>query len=136
MCALGGAPAQAVNRPEKRLLQLIDSTRRSHGLPALRDSPSLCKSARRQSRYMLVHDHFGHLPRIRASSRFSTKGEALAMYSGWRQRPRKVLRMWLNSPPHRRLVLSRRMRYAGVGAKQGRFGSQRMTTWTLHLGRH
>jgi uncharacterized protein YkwD len=84
---------------------------------------------------MLVNDRFGHLPRIRASRRFRTKGEALAMYGGWRRRPRRVLRLWLNSPPHRRIVLSRRMRFAGVGAARGRFGSSRMTTWTLHTGR-
>jgi uncharacterized protein YkwD len=134
-CATSAAPASAVTPSEKRLLRLIDSTRRSHGLPALRDSPSLCTSARRQSRYMLVHDHFGHLATIRASSRFSLKGEALAMYSGWRRRPRKVLRMWLNSPPHRALVLSPRYRFAGVGAKRGNYGGSRMTTWTMHLGR-
>jgi uncharacterized protein YkwD len=135
-CSISAAPAVAVTPSEKRLLRLIDSTRRSHGLPALRDSGSLCRSARGQSRYMLVHDHFGHLATIRASSHFSLKGEALAMYSGWRRSPRKVLRMWLNSPPHRALVLSRRMRFAGVGAKRGNFGGSRMTAWTLQLGRY
>src|SRR5436190_733279 len=134
-CALGAPPARAVTKPDKRLLHLIDSTRRAHGLPALRDSPSLCRSADRQSRYMLVHDRFGHLVTIRASSRFSLKGEALAMYSGWRLRPHKVLRMWLHSPPHRALLLSRSFRFAGVGGVRGRFGGARMTAWTLHLGR-
>jgi uncharacterized protein YkwD len=133
-CAIGAPAAQAASAPEKRLLKLIDSTRQTHGLPALRDSRSLCRSARRHSRFMLVHDRFGHLPTIRVSARFRTKGEALAMYTGWRLRPAKVLRLWLNSPPHRRIVLSRRVRFAGVGAVRGRFGRQRMTTWTLQTG--
>src|SRR3954463_4616219 len=135
ICSLGASPAQAVTRPEKRLLRLIDGARRSHGLPALRDSRPLCRSARRYSRYMLAHDYFGHLSTIRAGGHFSLKGEALAGYSGWRLRPRHVLRLWLKSPPHRALVLSRRMRFAGVGAKRGRLNGSRMTVWTLHLGR-
>jgi uncharacterized protein YkwD len=125
----------AASSAEKRLLKLIDSTRRSHGLPALRDSGSLGNSARRHSRFMLSHDRFGHLSRIRASRRFSLRGEALAMYSGWRLRPHRVLGMWMRSPPHRALVLSRRMRFAGVGGVRGRFGGRRKTAWTLHVGR-
>jgi uncharacterized protein YkwD len=136
VCATGLAPAAMAATPsEKRLLGLIDSARRSHGLPALRDSGSLCRSARRYSRYMLSHDYFGHLGRIRASRSFRVRGEALAMHSGSRMRPRRVLRMWLSSPPHRALVLSRRMRFAGVGGVRGRFGSSRKTAWTLHVGR-
>ena len=134
-CAISAGPAVAVTPPEKHLLRLIDATRRSHGLPALRDSGSLCRSARRYSGYLLAHDYFGHLSTIRASGRFSWKGEALAGYSGWRLRPRHVLRLWLNSPPHRALVLSRRMRFAGVGARRGRLRGGRMTVWTLHVGR-
>jgi len=135
VCAIAAPQAQAASAPEKRLLQLVDSTRKAHGLPALRDSSSLCRSARHQSRFMLVHDRFGHLARIRASARFRTKGEALAMYTGWRLRPAAVLRLWLSSPRHRSIVLSRRVRFAGVGASRGRFGRQRMTTWTLQTGR-
>jgi uncharacterized protein YkwD len=134
-CAICAGPATAVTPPEKRLLRLIDATRQSHGLPALRDSRPLCRSARRYSGYMLAHDYFGHLTTIRAAGGFRLKGEALAGYSGWRFRPRHVLRLWMHSPPHRALVLSRRMRFAGVGARRGRLGSSRMTLWTLHLGR-
>jgi uncharacterized protein YkwD len=132
--ALAPAAAGAPTKSEKRLLGLIDSARRSHGLPALRDSPSLCRSARRHSRFMISHDFFGHLPTIRASRSFRRRGEALAGYSGSRIRPRKVLRLWLSSPTHRALVLSHRMRFAGVGARRGRLGRSRMTVWTLHVG--
>jgi uncharacterized protein YkwD len=137
LCTIGPVSNASAETPtEKRLLNLIDSTRRAHGLPALRDSESLCRSARRMSLYIMVHDRFGHLARIRASGRFRLKGEALAIYSGWRMQPHRVLRMWMNSPPHRELLLSRRMRFAGVGAKAGHYGSSRMTAWTLHLGRY
>jgi uncharacterized protein YkwD len=133
--ATGLAPAaSAATASEKRVLRLIDATRQSHGLPALRDSASLCRSARRYSGYMVAHNFFGHLGRIRASRRFRRRGEALAMYSGWRMRPHRVLRLWLNSPPHRALVLSRRMRFAGVGARRGHLGGGRSTVWTLHVG--
>ena len=136
LCATGAAPAAAApSGPEKRLLDLIDDSRRAHDLPALRDSVSLCRSARRYSRFMLARDFFGHVATIRASGRFRWRGEALAAYSGWRLRPRRVLRLWLRSPAHRALVLSRRMRFAGVGAMRGRLGRRRTTVWTLHLGR-
>jgi uncharacterized protein YkwD len=133
--ATGLVPAaSAATASEKRVLRLIDSARQSHGLPPLRDSDSLCRSARRHSGYMVAHNYFGHLGRIRASRRFRRRGEALAMYSGWRMRPHRVLRLWLNSPPHRALVLSRGMRFAGVGGRRGRLRGRRSTVWTLHVG--
>jgi uncharacterized protein YkwD len=129
-------PAGAAASPESRMLAGINQARARQGLPALRHSGDLGASARRYSRYMLARDYFGHASRIRASwRRWSWVGENLAMYPGWGTRVGSVLRDWLRSPAHRRVILSTRFRAAGVGYARGRMGARQATTVTLHAGR-
>ena len=129
-------PASASASGEQRMLSAINHTRAAHGLAAWRQSGNLSASARRYSSYMLARDYFGHTARIRVSwSRWSWVGENLAMYPGWGTRTGSVVRSWLNSPPHRRVLLSPRFRAAGIGYAHGRMGSRRTTTVTLHVGR-
>jgi uncharacterized protein YkwD len=129
-------PAVASGSPESRLLAGINQARSAHGLPGLRHSGNLDRSAGRYSRYMLARDYFGHLSRISASwSRWSWLGENLAMYPGWGTRVGSIVRGWLNSPPHRQIMLSARYRFAGVGYAHGKMGRRRSTTVTLQVGR-
>ncbi len=121
--------------PEQALFDQINATRTAHGLPPFRASGALARSARSYSGFMLDHNYFGHLSRIRVAGSWSLLGENIARLSGWRPRPRAVLRAWLRSPPHRRLLLSRAFRLAGVGMAKGRLGGRRTTTWTLHAAR-
>ena len=129
-------PASASASGGQRMLQAINQTRAAHGLPAFRASGNLAASARRYSGYMLARNYFGHVSRIRASwSRWSWVGENLAMYPGWGTRVGSIVRSWMNSPPHRHVLLSRRFGAAGVGYAHGRMGRGRTTTVTLHVGR-
>jgi uncharacterized protein YkwD len=116
------------------LIELINETRAKHGLHALREAPSLNRSARRHSGYMLGADSFGHLSRIRASSRFTTLGEILAMHFDWRPRIGYTLRRWLHSPGHRSLALSSQFRYVGAGMARGNYGGRLATAWTVQFG--
>ena len=119
------------------MIGAINHTRQApHGLAALHQSGNLSASARRYSAYMLARDYFGHVSRIRLSwSRWSWVGENLAMYPGWGTRVGSIVRDWMNSPPHRRVLLSPRFRAAGIGYAHGKMGRRRATTVTLHVGR-
>ena len=67
---------------EESMLAEINDARRANGVPALRESPLLSESASSYSRYMLARNYFGHLSAVRASGKFTLKGEILAWHSG------------------------------------------------------
>lgn len=134
--AAAGARARAANaQAESKMLTAINKARAKHGLASLRGSRSLMGSARRYSRWLMANDTFRHLSRIQASSRFSLLGEALAMHTGTSFSVRATVDQWMASPPHRALLLSSAMKWAGTGVTRGRFGASRATIWVLHTGR-
>jgi uncharacterized protein YkwD len=116
------------------MLASVNRARARHGLGPLLASHSLSRSATRYAAYMLKHDYFGHQRRIRASRRYHTLGEALAIHRGWRARIGSTVNQWMHSPGHRALILSHRFRYLGAGKSRGRYGRGRATTWVLHFG--
>jgi len=130
-----GASRTENERAEAAMTKAINGVRAQHGLAAMRRSGSLSDSAGRYSRWLLANDTFGHLSRIRASSRFALLGEALAWHSGRRFSVRHTLNRWMASPGHRAIVLSPVMRWQGTGVTRGRMGAMRATVWVLHVGR-
>lgn len=126
--------AQAAS-PARAMTNEINKVRARNGLPALRHSRSLDRSANRYSHFLMRRNFLGHMSRIRASSRFSRLGETLALHRGWRARVRSTVRRWMHSPSHRRALLSPGFRWAGAGKARGRFGRMRATIWTVQLGR-
>jgi uncharacterized protein YkwD len=134
--ALALLPTAASASAGSRLLAGVNQARISHGVAPLRASRSLMRSAHGYSRYMLARNYFGHLSRIRVAwRRWSWVGENLAMYPGWGTHVGSIVRSWLNSPPHRAVMLNPRFRAGGVGYAHGRMGGRRTTTVTLHVGR-
>ena len=117
------------------MLEKINEKRARHGLPAFRKSPSLRRTAGRFARWLMAHDSFGHRARVSASRRFRKAGEALAIHGGRKPGVRRTLRVWLRSPNHRKLILSRRMPWIGLGMSRGRFGRHRAVIWVLQVGR-
>jgi uncharacterized protein YkwD len=113
----------------------INKIRRAHGLANLRPSYSLFISAKGYARRMIRSDYFGHQARIPVASRFRAAGETLAWHSGWRLSPRRTVRRWMHSPPHRALLLSSRFTRLGVGRARGRYGQRMATMWVAHVGR-
>jgi uncharacterized protein YkwD len=130
----GTTAAQAASPAQRAMVQKVNSVRAAHGLRALRQAPKLRRSARSYAAWMLRHDYFGHLGRIRASSRFGLLGENLAWHSGGRPRVGWTVRAWLGSPGHRALLLHPRFRWLGAGMARGTMGSYRATAWVLHFG--
>ena len=87
------------------------------------------------SRSMLRTDFFSHgafSQRVRRYVSFRRVGETIA----WRSRcsARGFVRMWLNSAPHRAVLLSRGFRRIGVGRRKGRLGSTRACMVTADFG--
>jgi uncharacterized protein YkwD len=130
----GPAAAGAASPAQPAMLGKVNAVRAAHGLGPLRASPALHRSARRYARWMLRHDYFGHLKRIRASSRFGLLGENLAWHSGRRPRIGRTIRAWLGSPGHRALLVHPRFRFLGAGMARGTMGARRATAWVLHFG--
>ena len=122
VASAGAADAEA----EAQAIASVNQIRAANGLSSLRSSRSLANSSGAYARYMLRNDFFGHQARIRVASQFRTAGETLAWHSGWSAGPRRTVRQWMNSPPHRQV---------GMGMERGRLGGQATTMWVAHFGR-
>jgi uncharacterized protein YkwD len=135
--AFAGSPR--LSPTERAVVRLMNQVRAGHGLPALKASPRLARAADRHSGDMLRHDFFAHessdgtsfLRRVRSYAHARSVGENLALLSGVRGAAGEVVRMWLNSPPHRAVLLSRGFRRVGVGTRSGTLGSQKATVYTV-----
>jgi uncharacterized protein YkwD len=61
-------------------------------------------------------------------------GETIAYASDWAVTPRGILRVWLESPAHRRNLLDPRWRDVGVSIAHGRLQRMRVAVWALEFG--
>jgi uncharacterized protein YkwD len=126
--------ASADAEAEARAIASLNQIRAANGLAELRASKSLAGSAGAYAQYMLRNDFFGHQARIRVASQFRTAGETLAWHSGWSAGPRRTVRQWMNSPPHRAVLMSSAFSQVGMGMVRGRLGQQATTMWVAHFG--
>ena len=123
----GASPSPMVDK--------INEVRAAHGLHALRYSRSLARSSSLFSRHVLRTDRFAHASRIWASRRFSKVGEVLGLNPGWKIRRKRTLWLWLGSPGHRNVLMSRSYRYIGAARAHGLLGVSPATVWTVQFGR-
>jgi uncharacterized protein YkwD len=120
--------------PAKRMIDAINWSRASYGLPTLHRSRKLSRSATRRARRMIRADFFAHPTRLRVP-RFDRVGEVLELHGGRRARVGRTLRRWGRSPTHRLVLLTAAFRYAGAGRASGWYRGQRATIWVVRLGR-
>ena len=116
------------------MIKKVNEMRHSSGLPTLQTSEALVGSARNYARYMLRNDYLGHLSSIQAGGSFRFVGETLAWHNGWKPRVGSTFTQWMNSPPHRAVLMSATYRCIGAGRVRGRLGSSRETAWVAQLG--
>jgi uncharacterized protein YkwD len=129
------AAGPRIDRGERTVIRAINRARAAHGLRRLRANRRLARAADAHSRNMLRADFFAHgsfAQRVRRYVRLRSIGETIAMTS--RCSGRTVVRMWLNSPGHRAVLLSRQFRRVGVGRRLGRLGSSRACLVTADFG--
>lgn len=123
--ATGRAAARALEQP---LLDAINRVRRAHGLAPLRPFDALERAARSHSSAMARQGFFAHSSPDGASVRERIGRFVRSVREGggivgevllWRSpmpSPEEALRMWLQSPSHRAVLLDGRYRSAGVAA--------------------
>jgi uncharacterized protein YkwD len=129
-CAAAGAVADdaTVKQAVDAVLCLVNGERAQHGLRRVRASSALTRSAQAHSRDMVQRRYFSHVspggenPRERvvdsgyARKRGAPKvGETIAWGSGQRGTPAELVRSFMGSAPHRRILLDRRFRDVGIG---------------------
>jgi uncharacterized protein YkwD len=130
-------------------LCLMNAERRGRGLRPLRSSRRLAGAARGHSLDMVRRGYFSHtapegsrlVQRIRHSGYLrSAKRWRLGENLGWGSRgegsPSAIVRAWMNSPPHRRAILTSSYRDAGIGVVLGVPGPLRApgVTYTVDFG--
>jgi uncharacterized protein YkwD len=103
---------------------LVNAARARAGLAGFRNSRALRRAAARHARDMARGRYFAHQraggPSVRrrvrtAGWRRRSVGEAIAYGCGASARPVAIVRMWLASPPHAAILLSRELSHVGVG---------------------
>ena len=114
------------NALESGVLGQINALRRQHGLAPLRASARLRAAADAHSRSMASGGYFAHesadgsafwlrVQRYYPRTRYWSVGENL-LWSSPDVDPAGALRLWLNSPPHRKNLLTARWREIGLSA--------------------
>lgn len=151
VCALTLLPASAsavrggerMDRLEKLMIAVVNVERGRHGLPRLKPSRALARSADLHSWDMLRRDFFAHTSpngatvnaRVARYTRRNRLGETLGYESGHSTRglAGRIVRAWLRSPGHRAVLLDRSYSRIGLARRAGFFGRARATVVTANL---
>jgi uncharacterized protein YkwD len=121
-----GAPTSALassrhDSTESSIIRAMNGVRASYGLPRLHTSRGLARAADAHSATMQRSNSLGHgsySSRIRRYVRTRRVGENVAWMSGCDADA--IVRMWLNSARHRRVMLTKSFRRIGVGRRGSR----------------
>lgn len=122
------APADAaMGGAERAIVREVNDVRSDNGLGRLRASPPLSRAADAHSRDMIANDFFDHTSsdgtpfdrRVRRYVQASSLGETLAMTGQRRGGAAMVVRMWMDSPPHRAVLLDSGFRRIGLARRWG-----------------
>jgi uncharacterized protein YkwD len=134
MADLADAAKPRHDRVERSIINAVNKQRAAHGVAKVRRSAKLARAADFHSWEMLDANYFAHSSRdggsfdnrVRRFARHRAIGETLAWMSGCgRGSASRVVRMWMNSPPHRAVLLTPLYRRIGVGKRTGHLGSTR-----------
>lgn len=135
VAALPVAHTAAVSsKAEIAIVREINRVRRSHHLPTVKLTAPLAKVAKRHSKLMLSHNALSHSSfdgqsfstRLAAGGKHRKQyGETLAWApDGSHVTARVLLKLWMNSAPHRAVLMNGKLRRVGVGRVRGAMGSQ------------
>jgi uncharacterized protein YkwD len=113
---------------ERSVLVLLNDIRKDHGLSAFTASTALRGAAREHSADMLARGYFEHDgpaesfdKRIRRFLKSPLVGENIAWGTGKYASPEGIVRLWMHSPPHRRIILMPTLHRVGLGVAKGSF---------------
>lgn len=128
-----------LDRTERRVVKLVNRIRTHHGLRKLKASRTLAHAASDHTGDMLRADYLSHdskdgtpmATRVRRYTGARWVGENIAVTTRRRGVARRVVRMWMASPPHRAVLLSAKSRRIGVGRERGRLGGAAYSVFTV-----
>ena len=132
--------AEALVAARGETIAAVNAARRRAGLGELAPQAALERAATGHAQAMLDGDFFGHespdgtTPRERTNAAgYSARvlGETIAY--GQRSAD-EVVAAWLDSPPHRRILLDREVTECGVGVAVGREGRGVKIVWVALAG--
>lgn len=142
-------PDRATDHPglQEAVRDEVNRVRTRHRLPFLRFHVALASAARTQSRYLATrarlqhesHDGEPFWTRLVAAGypRARMMGENLALLPNCRgavhRQARLVVRLWMESPPHREVLLQARFRSVGVSTVSSS-GCESPTVYTADFG--
>ncbi len=131
------------------LLCLLNTERRALGLAPMRENRRLVSAATGHSRSMVGRRFFAHVgpgslglaDRLRRTRYLPRRGgrwligENIGFGRGRFTRPAVIHRSWMNSSPHRAVIVERRFREVGFGIVSGRPYGRGGATFTADYGR-
>ena len=114
-------PAFRTGTYERRTLKWINVARRNHGLGKLHFASCATHVANAWSSHLASSHGFYHqsMTRLLHVCHARYAGETLGMGS---VRPKTLVRMWMNSPPHHHILMSHSPRAIGIGATPNNHG--------------
>jgi len=133
-CAGGGLEPDSANLSQvgRTTVCLLNVERKVRGIGRLRTNARLARAALAHAKDMVARTYFAHdslsgasfIDRIKRTGYMGgggrwTVGENLAWGGGSRSTPREIVDAWMQSPPHRANILSRRFREIGIGVALG-----------------
>jgi uncharacterized protein YkwD len=123
---------------------LLNAQRAQAGLAPLAPNRRLARAARRFSQAMVRQRFFDHVSpqgstmdrRVRAAGYAQPEvGETIAWGAGALATPAAIVQGWMNSPPHRAIIMDARFREVGLGIAAGSpEGDGDATTVTADFG--
>jgi uncharacterized protein YkwD len=139
-CHHAGARRASAAVLRRAMLCLVNRTRMAAGLSPFRGERHLARAASRHAADMGRRHYFAHvspsgtspMSRARSAGWRGGVGEVIAWGCSSLSSPRATLRAWLNSPPHRSIILGNARR-AGVGIKRLR-GCGGRAYWVMDVG--
>ena len=135
LLALASAPAAWATAAEvdAAMLSAINEERGKRGLAPLAATSRLTRSCRRYASRMLSDNRWAHAGSTRVKG-IGRVAEVLGRNPG-RPAIGAVVKAWLRSPTHRKVLLSRRYRRVGVAHRTGRMDGRKMTIWVVRFAR-
>jgi uncharacterized protein YkwD len=121
--------ASALTSTENSMAQSLSHVRQDKRLAGVQVSPALSRACRSYAAYMMRHGRWAH------AQRRGKTGEILAVWPGRTGGPSQIVRAWLNSPTHRRVILNGHFTRVGVASRYGRFRGRLATLWVVRFAR-
>ncbi len=108
-------PAMARSSYERATLRNINAVRRAHHLGTLTFASCSNRVASKWSTHLAVTHGFYHQSMVRLLNvcRARYAGETLGMGT---MTPKKLVSLWMHSPPHRHILMSKNPQHIGIGA--------------------